>query len=156
MKGYLRLLLLSISVFAVSIFSFSPFTVHAVDLQGQINAQLGGATTKAEVGAPVDPREATAALVSVFLSILGTVFLILIILSGYWLVTARGEEEKIERAQKTVRSAIIGLIIVLLAYAITIFVSARIVAVSGAPSTSASRPAGCNVWGASWFRPECR
>lgn len=57
-------------------------------------------------------------IVSTVLSLLGVVFLILIIFAGYNWMTAAGEEEKVKKAKDTLTHAAIGLIIVISAYAI--------------------------------------
>lgn len=60
-------------------------------------------------------------VVNVFLSILGIIFIILIIYAGYSWMTAEGDETKVTKAKDTLRRAIIGLIIILSAYAIYLF-----------------------------------
>jgi len=61
-------------------------------------------------------------VVAALLSLLGVFFLILIIYGGIIWMTAEGDESKVEKAQGILRSAIIGLIITLSAYAISYFV----------------------------------
>ncbi|MDD3285715.1 MAG: hypothetical protein PHG95_03760 [Patescibacteria group bacterium] len=56
------------------------------------------------------------------LSLLGIIFLIIIVFAGYRWMTASGNEESIKKAQDMIKRAIIGLVIVLMAYAITYFV----------------------------------
>lgn len=63
-----------------------------------------------------------AIVIQAFLGLLGIIFVILIIYAGYNWMTAAGEEQKVEKAQNTIRRAIIGLIIIVGAYAITYFV----------------------------------
>jgi hypothetical protein len=48
---------------------------------------------------------------------------VFVILGGFQWMTAGGNEEKIEKAKKVISAAVIGLIIVLLAWAIVIFVA---------------------------------
>lgn len=60
--------------------------------------------------------------VRAFLTLLGVIFLVLILLAGYHWMTARGEEEKVNKAKDTLTRAVIGLIIVVGAYAIWTFV----------------------------------
>ncbi len=60
--------------------------------------------------------------ISAFLGLLGIIFLILIIYSGFNWMTAQGDEEKVTLAKNTLTRAIIGLVIIILAYAITYFV----------------------------------
>jgi len=63
-----------------------------------------------------------AAVIKAFLGLLGVIFVVLIIYAGYSWMTAQGEEEKVNKAKDTLRQAVIGLIIITAAYAITYFV----------------------------------
>lgn len=56
------------------------------------------------------------------LSLLGVVFLVLMVYGGYLWMTARGDEDHVKKAKDLIKAAIIGLIIVLMAYAISWFV----------------------------------
>ena len=67
-----------------------------------------------------------SSFIAIFLSLLGVIFMILMILAGYNWMTAGGDEEKITKAKDTIRAAIIGLIIVVAAYAISVFVISRL------------------------------
>jgi len=60
--------------------------------------------------------------IQVVLGFLGVIFLGLTLMAGFKWMTAGGNEEDIKKAQKTLKAAIIGLIIVLSAYTITYFV----------------------------------
>ena len=60
--------------------------------------------------------------VRAFLSLLGVIFIILILLAGYHWMTAAGDEEKVTKAKNTIRRAIIGLLIVVGSYAIWNFI----------------------------------
>lgn len=60
------------------------------------------------------------------LSLVGVVFMILMVYAGYLWMTAHGKEEQIEKAQNIIRSSIIGLIITVSAYSITRFVLPRV------------------------------
>lgn len=62
------------------------------------------------------------------LSLVGVIFLVLMVYAGYLWMTARGEEAQIDKAKKIISSSIIGLIILLAAYSITTFVVPRIIA----------------------------
>jgi len=63
-----------------------------------------------------------ATMIQAILGLLAAVFLILIIMAGIKWMTAEGNEEQIAQARKNIKSAIIGLIIVLAAYSITYFI----------------------------------
>ncbi|MCX6797942.1 MAG: hypothetical protein NTX66_01840 [Candidatus Falkowbacteria bacterium] len=61
-------------------------------------------------------------IANAFLSLLAIIFIILIILGGYSWLTAAGSEEKVEKAKNTMTRSIIGLLIILGAWAIWIFI----------------------------------
>ena len=61
-------------------------------------------------------------VIQAFLGLLGVIFLVFILYAGFNWMTAGGDEEKVKKAGETIRRAIIGLIIVVSAYAITYFV----------------------------------
>jgi len=63
-----------------------------------------------------------ATIIKAALTFLGIVFLLLMIYGGYLWMTARGSEEQVTKAKNLITAAVIGLIIVLAAYAISYFV----------------------------------
>lgn len=65
---------------------------------------------------------ALAGIMQAVLSLVGVTLIVLIVYAGILWMTARGNDEQIDRARKYIANAIIGLIIVLMAYTITIFV----------------------------------
>lgn len=73
-------------------------------------------------GDPKHPVEIIGAIISVFLSFLGIIFLCLIIYAGFIWMTSAGNDQKVLYAKKILQNAIIGLIIVLSSYAFTSFV----------------------------------
>ena len=66
-------------------------------------------------------------IIEVALSFLGVIFLILTIYGGFLWMTAAGNEEKVSKAKKILTAAIIGLIIVISAYAISTLVMSKLV-----------------------------
>jgi lysylphosphatidylglycerol synthetase-like protein (DUF2156 family) len=73
-------------------------------------------------------------IISVALSLLGIVFLTLLVYAGYVYMMAGGDETKVERAKHTIVRSIIGLTIVLCAYAIAKFVVPALLCATGAGS----------------------
>ncbi len=71
-------------------------------------------------------EERIGSMIQVFLSFLGVIFLILMLYAGFRWMTAAGEEEQITKAKDTIRAAVIGLVIVLAAYALSVFVIERL------------------------------
>jgi len=61
-------------------------------------------------------------IIKIFLSILSIIFIALMLYGGYLWMTDRGNQEQVTKAKELITSAVIGLIIVIAAYAITYFV----------------------------------
>ena len=71
---------------------------------------------------PADPRLIMANIIRIALGVLGTIFLVLVVYAGFLWMTAGGEEDKIEKAKKLIYNGVVGLVIILSAYAISYFV----------------------------------
>ncbi|MCF7820685.1 MAG: pilin [Candidatus Pacebacteria bacterium] len=81
--------------------------------------------------APADETTVSAiagTVVNAFLGILGIIFIILIILAGYKWMMASGNEEQVTKAKVQLKTAIIGLIVVLGSYAIWEFIFSKLIA----------------------------
>lgn len=61
-------------------------------------------------------------LITTVLSLLGVIFIILSVYGGFLYLTARGNQEQTKKALSIITRAIIGLVIILSAYAITYFI----------------------------------
>lgn len=73
-------------------------------------------------GSPRNIYEIIGALIGVFLSMLGVIFLILVVYGGFvWMLSA-GNEVKVLRAKKILTQAVIGLIITMSSYSLTLFI----------------------------------
>lgn len=103
-----------------SLFLFSIFLAPALarDLGGlEETAQTAGIDRPG-----ANPTQAVTQIVQWVLSFVGVMFLILMIYGGFTWMTSGGNQESIKKAQKIVGSAVVGLIIVLSAYAITLYI----------------------------------
>lgn len=110
-----------ISVVVVSGFLFV-WPVFSINLGGDI---LNNAARTA--GYDPNTSQTTFAqnvgiVVRAVLSFVGVIFTALIIYAGILWMTARGEEDKVKKAQDILKASIIGLIITLSAYSISAFV----------------------------------
>lgn len=65
-------------------------------------------------------------IVGAGLSLLGVLFLLLIIYGGIVWMIARGNEQEVQKAKTVIEAAVIGLVIVLAAYAITYFIGSQL------------------------------
>ena len=79
-------------------------------------------------------------IITVFLSLFGVIFVFLVIYAGFTWMTAQGDKGKVDRAQTTIKVAIIGLIITVAAYAIWQFVFVRIVQGENPAATTTQIP----------------
>jgi len=85
---------------------------------------------------PVSPTIIITYVIKLVLSFLGIIFFLLILYAGFMWMTSAGNDEKISKAKKIMMAAFIGLVIVLSAYAITIFVLERILDIDGSGNVS--------------------
>ncbi len=74
-----------------------------------------------------DVRQTIGRIINVALSLLGVVVLVIIIYGGFLWMTAGGNDEKVGEAKKWIFGGIIGLVIILSAYAIASFVISNLV-----------------------------
>jgi cytochrome bd-type quinol oxidase subunit 2 len=89
---------------------------------------FGNAKEAAQQGSYITDKEGdllTGSLnniINIVLSLLGIIFIILMIYGGITYMLARGNEDQTKKAKALITQAIIGLVIVLTAYAITYFI----------------------------------
>ena len=94
-------------------------------LASDINTGIGFAS---ETGlGSTDIRTTISRIINVAMGLLGIVAVLIILLGGFKWMTAGGADEKIKEARKLIMSGIIGLVIILAAYAIATFVVGSIV-----------------------------
>ena len=64
------------------------------------------------------PEQIVAIVIKVFLGVIGLILLGLLIYGGFTWMNAKGNETEVKKAQDIIRNAIIGIILILAAYAI--------------------------------------
>ena len=108
-------------------------TVKAQDNKAFSYFLSGAQKTAQEMGYEADSARGTdlllikiAELISFVLSLVGVIFLVLIIYAGISWMTAGGNEDQAKKALGTITQAASGLIIIVLAYAITYFILQRL------------------------------
>lgn len=87
----------------------------------------GAAGIKADKTLP----EMVGSIINVALGFLGIVFLVLLLYAGFLWMTAAGDETKVKKATGMITQAIIGLVIVVAAFAISNFVLGSLVNATG-------------------------
>lgn len=70
-------------------------------------------------------------IINAALGLLGTVFLVLLVYGGYLWMTAGGNEEDVGKAKKLIAQAILGLAVIMGAYAISYFVTSKLETATG-------------------------
>ncbi|MFH1522453.1 MAG: hypothetical protein ABIE43_01380 [Patescibacteria group bacterium] len=121
-------LILAIVVSLVTVLTFTS-SVQAANLQNAFDSDHLDKTA-GESGAGydtlVEPENIVSIVIQIALSFLGVIFLVLMIYAGYLWMTARGNEEQATKARNIITAAVIGLVIVLMAYAISYLVIDKI------------------------------
>lgn len=117
---------------ALALLPFAPMAVpfaHAAisDLGDNLDEVGGGAGLENQ-----DLTDTIGLLIGVLLGFLGVVFLVLIIYAGLLWMTAAGNEDSVKKAKSILLNSVIGLIILLSAYAISSFVIDELSSATGA------------------------
>lgn len=117
-------LLYNLLLLITSSFILFPLAVSAINpvLNGLTSAT---ANTFIQTGEGKDGLSAfglIGLIIRIALSILGVIFIGLMIYSGYNWMTAAGDQSKVSKAQDTIRRAIIGLIIVVASFSFWQFI----------------------------------
>jgi hypothetical protein len=83
------------------------------------------------------------AIAQFILGFVGVIFVILIVYAGFRWMFSGGEEQKIAKAKKLITSAIMGIIIITTATAITLFISQALenASTTGTPPAASGTPA---------------
>ncbi len=96
-------------------------TSGAADVRSGLGeaAEIAGIPQEGEGSIP----RRIGSIISYALGFVGVIFLILMIAGGLMWMTAAGNEERVSKAKSLITNAVIGMIIVFSAYAITYFVT---------------------------------
>lgn len=89
-----------------------------------------------------DPRIIIARIIRIIIGFLGIIAVSLVMYAGWLWMTSEGNEEKITQAKNILKSAIIGLIIILSSFAIASFVLSRLLGSGGGGIGAGGGPGG--------------
>lgn len=93
---------------------------NAFDSSGKLESMAGSDGMGYNI--QTDSDKLIGAIIKAFLSVLGIIFLVLMLYGGYLWMTDRGNDDSVKKAKNVIQAAVIGLIIVLISYSITYFV----------------------------------
>lgn len=118
------MLALSLALLLLTCFTFAPPLARAQSIASpDSELQKGLVGIQEPLGAvAVDIRIIIARIIRIALGLLGLVLLGFVLYGGYLWMTAGGNEEQIGTAKRVLTNAVIGLVIILSAYAIVAFV----------------------------------
>ena len=116
-------------VFTLAII-LAPFTV-ALGEATPIKFEMDSIATSTGLGGG-DVRNTVSSIINVALGLLGIVAVVIILWGGFRWMTAGGNEEKVGEARKIIFSGVIGLAIILSAFAIATFVLKQLADATGA------------------------
>ncbi|MFA5248459.1 MAG: hypothetical protein WC415_04520 [Patescibacteria group bacterium] len=117
--------------FALLLLTVPALNAHAQNLEDAFKVSDGPSTDPLDTAASragynikkeVNIYKNISDIIKFSLSFLGVIFLLLMIYGGFLWMTDQGKEEQVEKAKKIIVAAIIGIIIITSAYAISWFV----------------------------------
>jgi len=108
-----------VSVAAVALPMVALAQINSSDLGIEYATSIGLGTR--------DVRETVGSVIRAFMGLLGIVAVCLILYGGFKWMTAGGNEEQVGEAKKIIISGVIGLVIIMSAYAIATFVVGAII-----------------------------
>jgi Type IV secretion system pilin len=131
-KIFIAILLFSITVLLIGAIFNAPF-VQAINLQDNLK-QTGGTAYYDDSGrgpGETDPAVIVGNIIKIALSLIGVLFTILILVSGYQWMTAGGNAETITKSKQRIVNAVIGLGITLAVFGLTTFIMSTAFSITG-------------------------
>ncbi|HAM88219.1 MAG: hypothetical protein US83_C0010G0038 [Candidatus Falkowbacteria bacterium GW2011_GWC2_38_22] len=104
-----------VMVFLFSTMAILPVSAQDIGLDYANNLDLQAANES-------DPKQMAVDIVKYLMTFLGIIAVVVILLGGFKWMTAAGNEDKVAEAKKLIIAGVIGLIIILCAFAIVTFV----------------------------------
>lgn len=117
---------------AIALSLFAPFAViHAAGNPFDAGTALLKTTgDSAGLQSPKKLPEIIGSVINVVLSLLGLVFLGLALYAGFKWMTAQGDSKEVDQAKDTIKNAVIGIIIVVAAYALSTFIVGQLTGIA--------------------------
>lgn len=131
-----KLFFTAIVILALSL----PVFVSAVGLNDATTVLNNVAGTE-KTGLSGSLADTVSTVIKAVLALVGTMFLVLTIYAGILWMTAQGNDEMVTKAVGIIKASVIGLVIIMSAYAITFFVTSKLVGATGTSNQSVPPPA---------------
>lgn len=114
---------------ALNMLAFSPSFVNAQSSslwEGQQGMEQLAGVYGEDLSEPKSPIVVAVRIINIIMMVLGILIVVLILFSGFQWMTAGGNEDQVAKAKKRMGNAVIGLVIVFTAWAITQFILVRV------------------------------
>ena len=120
MNFFKKIILLSLSFFFI--LSSTSLASYGLDISAGVGINKRAFNVNSVGSSPQGFMSSKiGSIIGAALAFVGVIFMVLIIFGGLTWMTAGGNENQVQKAQKLITQAVVGLIIVLAAYAITNF-----------------------------------
>lgn len=116
-KGFFSTVTVSLLTLALPALAANDYGLGATAKEAGLKTGLAGKSVPEIVGS----------IIGVALSMIGIIFMILMLYGGFMWMTSSGNTQKVDKAKELITSAAIGLVIVIAAYALTNFVIGALV-----------------------------
>lgn len=107
-------------------FLFNPFFVNAFNFSEQTGLKSAGDKTGHSSSkifkSSADLETSIGSVIQTIISFIGVIFVVLLVYGGVLWMTARGNDQQVEKAKSIIVQSIIGLFIVVSAYSISVLV----------------------------------
>ena len=126
------------SLFFIFLFFFAPLanaSILSPEVRSKINANTEQFNNSAGYDSGTDLLGVIRTVIVAILSLLAVIFLVLLIYAGFKWMTAAGDSDDVKKAKATLKTAIIGLVIIFASYGLTYFVFNQMTFFSGATPT---------------------
>ncbi len=129
-------------LFCLAVFLFAAVPVVHGQAAQSIRAGLRTAGSAADLGdSQVDLTVIVGQLINAALGLVGILLLVYLLYGGFLWMTAGGSTEQVKKAKDVMRNTLIGIVIIVLSYAIADFVLGQLIAVSTGQSVTSGPPA---------------
>ena len=123
LKKHINNIAIFLAIFVLSFFQF-PSSTKASSMTGlEQTAKKGFGNNSLKIN---DVPTGIGSILGVLLSFLGIIFFIIIVYAGFKWMMARDNASEVGKAKEMITSAVIGLIVILSAYAITSFLGGQL------------------------------
>lgn len=124
MKQISRTIIAGVASATLAVSMLTPFAAFAISSDDLFGGAGKGTTIATELGAKPDQdiTVTVAKIVRQFLGLLGIVAVVIVLIGGFEWMTAGGNEENVGKAKKRIMQGVIGLALILSAFAVAQFV----------------------------------